>query len=240
MLAALLAIASVISPRRRRQESRRRKPGSRRPRRHPCADHGRSGDEMPVGAGRRGRHQARVLRHPERPDAARGPHHHAAAAPRRSDAHLRPPQPPHLLGRADESQTRLRPLYGGHRRAGDGQHPDPPRRDPDRVPGGRRSVRPHQRRRRARRRQGRRPDRRRAHPPAHPRSRERDQPARRESHGRSRRRHRDLQLAGAADRGRQQRDDRVPARSAAENTGQPPAKPLPAKQPPPKQPPAKK
>jgi hypothetical protein len=57
--------------------------------------------------------------------------------------------------------------------------------------------------------------RRRAHPPAHSRSRERNQPARRERSRSTRRRQRDLQLAGAADRGRQQRDDRVSSGPAA-------------------------
>ena len=54
------------------------------------------------------------------------------------------------------------------------------------------------------------------HPPGDPRGRERDQPARREGHGRSRRRQCDLQFARTADRCRQQRDDRISPRSASQ------------------------
>ncbi|MBI2186618.1 MAG: glycosyltransferase family 2 protein [Acidobacteria bacterium] len=169
-------------------------------------------------AARRGRQDpAHVLRRAHRPRSGGGDPHHASAAHRSRDAHLRSPQPAHVLGGAHQDEPCVPALHGDHRRADRRQHAADACGRAERVSYGRGSRGPRLRRRRAGRRQGRCAHGARAdHRHDSGRRADRQHPGREAQHHPGRRddtRH--LHRAGPADRRHQQRDGAVPAGAAS-------------------------
>ena len=112
------------------------KPATRKPRSAEAAParHRAGGVQLPDDP-RPGRAHGRdVLRRADRPGSGWRRRHSVSAASGSGDAVLRSAQPPHVLGRADQDEPRLSPLYGHDRRARARQHTALEVLRPERVP----------------------------------------------------------------------------------------------------------